>query len=248
GREPLLSDSWEKTQAVDYTLQQENFLTTVNRVYGNQAGSKPLFPDQRQTDAQGRPLYQSGSGKTISWDAKRASASLHGKFADFVEGESRRRSSSASAGVSPTSKSATWAPPARDRSPIAPAALAAAGPDANPDTGLESGERTGQRAFGESISSLASTPSWLQEFVRRASSATTLPVMPSAADATFFSEPVLFEEPEEEELQSPLTMRTRVELASFRMRQPRRSLKLTLPPISSSTTLQPIVETPKDTD
>jgi hypothetical protein len=75
----LMSTSWEQTQAVDYAIKQEGFVSTDNRVYNIPAGSKVLFHDQRNPD--GSEAIPPASGKRIDWDSRVAAEKLHGDYA-----------------------------------------------------------------------------------------------------------------------------------------------------------------------
>ncbi|RJF92130.1 anthrax toxin-like adenylyl cyclase domain-containing protein [Noviherbaspirillum saxi] len=76
----LMSKIWNETQAVDYAIRQEGFISTDNRVYNRMAGEFPLFPDLTNTGIDGEPLFTQGSGKVIPWDSRAAAKGLYDRY------------------------------------------------------------------------------------------------------------------------------------------------------------------------
>jgi hypothetical protein len=80
-RSTTMSTNWDETQAVDYAIQQDGFVSTMNRVHNIQAGSQPLFHDQRAPGPDGEPIYKHASGKTIAWNSREAAERVYNKYA-----------------------------------------------------------------------------------------------------------------------------------------------------------------------
>lgn len=142
----LMSTNWEQTQAVDYAIKQEGFISTDNRAYNKHAGSEILFHDQRKQNTGGSGEVPPGSGERIEWDSRAAAEKLYNAYPKQLE---TIFDPSYLINENNTLQFSSASHPSR--------------PSQTSVTSLNSVDSTGSTASSKSI------PAWLDQLVRRAS-------------------------------------------------------------------------------